>query len=520
MRALIVTNMWPTASEPALGQLRARPGRRAARARRRRGRGLRLPARAATCAPRASCAAGIAASASTSSTPTSGSPRGPRSRCAGAPHVVTLHGTDLRHPRSRRITRAALPFVDLVAAVSPELAREVPGAGGRRRVAVLPCGVDLDRFTPIPRAEARERLGLAPDEPCLLFPADPARAVKRFDRAQEARGRHATPDARARSSLRGAALRQRRQRRARARPRTRASASPCSRRSRATCPCWRRRSASTRPRSTGSPGRCARRSIAPRGRPPLEPHLQAADPRVAGRDRAALWSARQHGATRARRVGRGATVARRGAEFRCRFRMKGPLHAIRRRRSERPANGVETAQAATEAPTEAQPTAGLSSAPPPAASEQAPPTAEPRLDAAADRRAARRRRGPRRPGADPRPPELPPARPAAPAPALPAPRARAGLPRPRRPRLRPAPLLAGQHDAGRRQARGAGRRRRRAARARARARRPPPADRAARAGHLGVPALRRAARQRGALLPVVRDAGARRRGRSPRSARP
>jgi glycosyltransferase involved in cell wall biosynthesis len=106
----------------------------------------------------------------------------------GAPHVVTLHGTDLRHPRSGRITRAALPFVDLVAAVSPELAREVPGAGGRRRVAVLPCGVDLDRFEPIPRAEARERLNLAPDEPCLLFPADPARAVKRFDRAQQVAG--------------------------------------------------------------------------------------------------------------------------------------------------------------------------------------------------------------------------------------------------------------------------------------------------------------------------------------------
>jgi ribosomal protein L40E len=57
--------------------------------------------------------------------------------------------------------------------------------------------------------------------------------------------------------------------------------------------------------------------------------------------------------------------------------MKGPLHAIRRRRSERPANGVDTTQAAPEAPTEAQPTAGLSSPPPRAASDQAPPTAEP-----------------------------------------------------------------------------------------------------------------------------------------------
>ena len=75
---------------------------------------------------------------------------------------------------------------------APSSRARCPGAGGRRRVAVLPCGVDLDRFRPIPRAEARERLSLAPDEPCLLFPADPARAVKRFDRAQ--RGRPATRD--------------------------------------------------------------------------------------------------------------------------------------------------------------------------------------------------------------------------------------------------------------------------------------------------------------------------------------
>src|ERR687892_208457 len=66
-----------------------------------------------------------------------------------ATRVVTLHGTDVRHPRSRRITSAVLPRYDLVAAVSPELAREVPGAGTRRRVAVLPCGIDLDRFHPI-----------------------------------------------------------------------------------------------------------------------------------------------------------------------------------------------------------------------------------------------------------------------------------------------------------------------------------------------------------------------------------
>jgi ribosomal protein L40E len=56
--------------------------------------------------------------------------------------------------------------------------------------------------------------------------------------------------------------------------------------------------------------------------------------------------------------------------------MKGPLHAIRRRRSERQADGVDTAQAATEAPTQAHPPAGLASASPPPASDQGPATAE------------------------------------------------------------------------------------------------------------------------------------------------
>ncbi|HEX6388534.1 MAG TPA: glycosyltransferase [Solirubrobacteraceae bacterium] len=102
----------------------------------------------------------------------------------GAPRVVTLHGTDVRHPRSGRITRAALPFMDLVATASAELAGELRGAGTKRRVAVLPCGVDTTRFRPLPRTEVRRELGLDPDEPCLLFPADPERPGKRHDRAR------------------------------------------------------------------------------------------------------------------------------------------------------------------------------------------------------------------------------------------------------------------------------------------------------------------------------------------------
>jgi teichuronic acid biosynthesis glycosyltransferase TuaC len=184
MRALIVTSMWPSPSSPARGsfvrdqvaalqavdgvdvEVFAFPPRgyaRAARDLRRRFRRERFDVVHAHF--------GLTA--------------WPALAVRHARRVVTLHGTDLRHPRSRRITSAALPRYDLVAAVSPELAREVPGAGATRRVAVLPCGVDLDRFVPMPRRAARERLGLDPDARYVLFPADPARPAKRPDRARE-----------------------------------------------------------------------------------------------------------------------------------------------------------------------------------------------------------------------------------------------------------------------------------------------------------------------------------------------
>jgi glycosyltransferase involved in cell wall biosynthesis len=99
-------------------------------------------------------------------------------------HAVTLHGTDLVHPRSRAVTLSALPLQRLVAPVSEPLAALVPRRLVRGRFEVLPCGVDTERFRPIPRAVARRELGLDENGRYLLFPADPARAEKRYDRAQ------------------------------------------------------------------------------------------------------------------------------------------------------------------------------------------------------------------------------------------------------------------------------------------------------------------------------------------------
>ncbi len=186
MRALIVTNMYPSAEHPALGsfvrdQVEAlrrldgvevevfafEPGRAtgygraAAELRRRR-------------ADIVHAHFGLTA--------------WPALAARGRKRVVTLHGTDLAHPRSRAITLAALRLYDQVAVVSEPLAGEVPGWAVRRAPAILPCGVDLERFRRIRRDEARTTLGLDPAGPYLLFPADPARPEKRYDRARAVAG--------------------------------------------------------------------------------------------------------------------------------------------------------------------------------------------------------------------------------------------------------------------------------------------------------------------------------------------
>lgn len=104
------------------------------------------------------------------------------------PVAVTLHGTDLADPRSRRISLAALRHVALAAAASAELAARVPPGRAPASVRVLPCGVAMDRFGAISRERARAELGLPPDEPALLFAADPSRPEKRIDRARAVAG--------------------------------------------------------------------------------------------------------------------------------------------------------------------------------------------------------------------------------------------------------------------------------------------------------------------------------------------
>jgi teichuronic acid biosynthesis glycosyltransferase TuaC len=109
---------------------------------------------------------------------------------AGArPLVVTFHGTDVRHPTVGRLSRRLARRVELVGGASRALFAPEGGRPGLPKrpgaTAALPCGADLERFRPKPRAEARRRLGLDPEGRYLLFPAGTIRPEKRYDRAIE-----------------------------------------------------------------------------------------------------------------------------------------------------------------------------------------------------------------------------------------------------------------------------------------------------------------------------------------------
>ena len=190
MRALVVTNMWPSAAAPQRGifvrdqvdALKRRPG-------------IEVDVLAFPSGPRA-----LARAIATIRRQTrAGAPYDvvhahfglsalPALAAGRGPVVVTLHGNDLFVRRSNLVTRTALPLTALPAAVSRAFSANLPGAGTTRRVAVLPVGIAVERFRPIPRTEARARLGLDPAGPYLLFPHDPTRPLKRFDRAREAAG--------------------------------------------------------------------------------------------------------------------------------------------------------------------------------------------------------------------------------------------------------------------------------------------------------------------------------------------
>mgnify|MGYP001227075395 CR=1 FL=1 len=93
-------------------------------------------------------------------------------RLSGRPVVLTAHGQDVANLDRRALRRAsasALRGAHSLIAVSHYLAQALERTElGPRPIHVVNMGVDMDRFTPGDRTEARRRLGIAEEGPIVL----------------------------------------------------------------------------------------------------------------------------------------------------------------------------------------------------------------------------------------------------------------------------------------------------------------------------------------------------------------
>jgi teichuronic acid biosynthesis glycosyltransferase TuaC len=103
------------------------------------------------------------------------------SSAAGIPTIVTFHGSDLLGEHLSGWMREAIAGVGVrcsksaaqrasgIITVSQVLADALPKNVNRAKIRVIPCGIDLRRFTPLDQHDCRERLRWAPDRFHVLF---------------------------------------------------------------------------------------------------------------------------------------------------------------------------------------------------------------------------------------------------------------------------------------------------------------------------------------------------------------
>ncbi|HXG41156.1 MAG TPA: glycosyltransferase [Dehalococcoidia bacterium] len=100
------------------------------------------------------------------------------------PVVLTHHGPEVFMTWQALLCRLFTRFFDQVIVVSEEMRERL----GCPRAHVIPCGVDLGLFRPMPRQEARRALGLPPGRRLVLWAGEHSRPEKRWDLVQAAVG--------------------------------------------------------------------------------------------------------------------------------------------------------------------------------------------------------------------------------------------------------------------------------------------------------------------------------------------
>ena len=97
------------------------------------------------------------------------------------PLVVTFHGAGEMAGWVGWLCRALAPLADACTVTSAAHAVEL----GYRAAHIVPCGIDLELFRPLPKEAARQQLGLPSGKKLALFAAD-LRPEKRIDVARAA----------------------------------------------------------------------------------------------------------------------------------------------------------------------------------------------------------------------------------------------------------------------------------------------------------------------------------------------
>ena len=117
---------------------------------------------------------------------------------AGKPVVVTFHGSDVLGENLSGMWRkvvshhgvrcswAAARRAHGIIVVARHLEAALPVEVARRKVRVIPCGIDLEQFKPMDPAACRSGLGWASGTFHVLFPANGGDPVKRPDLARAA----------------------------------------------------------------------------------------------------------------------------------------------------------------------------------------------------------------------------------------------------------------------------------------------------------------------------------------------
>jgi teichuronic acid biosynthesis glycosyltransferase TuaC len=108
----------------------------------------------------------------------------------GTPVVLTHHGPEVFMTYERHFCKIVTPWFDRVIVVSPEMKERL----GYDKATVIPCGVDMQRFSPIDKLEARRQTGLPLDKKLVLWAGEFFRPEKRYEIVEEAMRRLTAED--------------------------------------------------------------------------------------------------------------------------------------------------------------------------------------------------------------------------------------------------------------------------------------------------------------------------------------